>query len=175
MNGWIWRSFLFGWLGVGGLGCAPRVADHDRLLDELAKSRQQALTSELRLVALDRRLSELERDRAQAAAAADSVAQAQILARLDLLVAQNERLLQLSTVAPQLDPEPAQVLEEAVVLPAVACGDELDPQEQLRRSVERLRQDPSRWRGGLSPAQNQAVNVLLRRRRTLDLHNPWDS
>lgn len=175
MNGWIWRSVVFGCLGVGGLGCAPRVADHDRLLDELAKSRQQALASELRLVALDRRLEELERDQAQAVAAAESVAQAQILSRLDLLAAQNERLLALGAGARQLELAPAPVLDEAVLSPALACGDELDPEEQLRRSVERLRQDPFRWRGGLSPVQNEAVNVLLRRRRPLDQHNPWDS
>ena len=59
---------------------------------------------------------------------------------------------------------------------ATACksppGD-VDPKAQLRYWAERLRDGDSGFRDRLTIAQNAALNVLLRRERELDPHNPW--
>jgi hypothetical protein len=169
------RIWLY-WLGVGAacsLGCAARAADDSRLIDELARSRQQALLGELRLAELERRLGELQREAPRQSAEAE--AQRQILYRLDLLVAQNQHLLEQQIPAPEPPPAGAQASFGESPSSDAVCGEDVDPEEQLRRTVERLRQGPHGFRGGLTPEQNHAVNVLLRGRRTLDPSNPWSS
>jgi TolA-binding protein len=157
-------------VAASSVGCATYAAENRRLLDDLSRSRDAAVENQVRLVEVEQRLRQIELE-AQLAAERSRANELGVVAeKLDLLIAQNQQIL-LQASAP-LPPEVAAIESAAV---ADACTDASDPKERLRYWAERLRNDPSVWRGGLSPAQNQALNILLRRERLLDPLNPWQN
>jgi hypothetical protein len=125
-----------------------------------------------RIAQLEQRLLEAERR----GAARSGPVQAQGPGELQALIARNEELLArnraLSTENQAL--AQGQAFERAPS--ASRCEpapDGSDPKAQLRYWAERLRDGDNGFRGGLSPEQNAALNVLLRRERSLDPRNPW--
>jgi hypothetical protein len=124
---------------------------------------------------LEARLAELERAQARRDRTEMANEQHEVIARLDRLIALNEQVL-----------EREQSLSRALV-PGVSKGsaEEREPitrtslmsglsfKEKLKALMLELRDDPSPWRGGLSPEQNQALRLLLRPERPLDSTNRW--
>jgi TolA-binding protein len=164
-----------GLLAAGVFGCAAHTGTETRyLVEEVGQYRQGVAERERHISELEGRLQvleqrDLQRDQRASAAAAQ---QALIVQRLDQLIAQNRDLLR---AAAQQSPSQASgsLASSASAAPVPLCS-ELPPEEELRRSLERLRADSTHFRGGLSPAENQAINGLLRRKRALDPANPWD-
>jgi hypothetical protein len=156
------------------VGCATYAAENRRLLDDLSRSRDAAAGNQVRLVEVEQRLRQIELEGQRAAERTRASELAAVAEKLEVLIAQNQRLL-LQVSAPPTPVEPALPEVPAIESVAVAdaCVEESDPKERLRYWAERLRNDASLWRGGLTPAQNQALNILLRRERSLDPLNPW--
>jgi hypothetical protein len=125
-----------------------------------------------RIAQLEERLREVEAERrgaAQAGQAQTSAELAAATARNEELVARNRALATENQALVQ-----GQAFERAPL--ASRCEpvpDGSDPKAQLRYWAERLRDGENGFRGGLSPEQNAALNVLLRRERALDPKNPW--
>jgi hypothetical protein len=154
------------------LGCATYAAENRRLLQGLEESRQADIHQRRHLAALEQRLAELEQDALEERRS--SLQQSLVLEKLDLIISQNQqRLLRAAEAADTKPPGSALVPAEGTFAGSAASTSELDPREQLRFWAERLRADSQHFRGGLSPAQHQALNVLLRRERLLDPRNPW--
>jgi hypothetical protein len=161
---------MVGLCAVGFVGCATYSAENQRLLVSLEQSRQAALEQQLRLVQLEQRLAQLEgAPRARRFQSELTPA----LEKLDELILQNQQLLM--QMAGRGASE-ASALEgsadDGFALP-VSCADGSDARDQLRYWAARLRADHKLFRGGLSPEQNHALNLLLRRERLLDPQNPW--
>jgi hypothetical protein len=129
---------------------------------------------------LEQRLKELEAERRDGARVAATpgqvpsepsvIAQNQVLAQNQELIARNRALAAENRALTQ-----SHLFEPPVAAPA-ACEpapDGADPKAQLRYWAERLREGENGFRGGLTPEQNAALNVLLRHERSLDPHNPW--
>jgi hypothetical protein len=166
-------------LGVVGLcaasavGCATYSAENQRLLVSLEQSRQAALEQQLRLVELERRFARLEGAPLGQSARRSSSELTPAIEKLDELLLQNQQLLMQmagrgSLEGPAIDGSAG----DGFTLP-VSCADGSDPRDQLRYWAARVRADHTVFRGGLSPEQNHALNLLLRRERLLDPHNPW--
>lgn len=173
------RSWVGGSMGLllgGVFGCAAHTGTETRyLVEEVGQYRQGVAERERHISELESRLQLLEqrdtqRDRR---ASAEAAQQALIVQRLDQLIAQNRDLLRAAAAQQSTSPASTPLASSASVAPAPLCG-ELPAEEELRRSLERLRADSTHFRGGLSPAENQAINGLLRRKRALDPANPWD-
>jgi hypothetical protein len=131
-----------------------------------------------RIAQLEQRLRELEAERRGAAQAGPSPVPVPVTvsAELEAVMARNEELVARNrTLATENQAlVQGQVFERAPV--ASRCEpapDGSDPKAQLRYWAERLRDGDNGFRGGLSPEQNAALNVLLRRERALDPRNPW--
>jgi hypothetical protein len=153
-------------LATTSFGCAMSASENRRLAEDLQRAQLRTLEGQVRLAELERRLVQMEQ--AARADAAKASERGGLGDKLDLLIAQNQLLL-------AQRPELASVQSQRVASsPDAACdadGD-ADPREQLRFWAERVREDTTRWRGGLSTAQSEALNVLLRPR-SLDPSNPW--
>lgn len=149
------------------VSCATYAPENRRLLVELTHARAAAVEQQTRLASLEQRLRKVEQQRELAVERARAQELRPLLERLDLLISQNRELV-LHTTAPGLPPA---IESEPEADPD--CEQSSDPKRQLRHWAARLRADPSRWRGGLSTAENQALNLLLRRERSLDPSNPW--
>jgi hypothetical protein len=95
---------------------------------------------------------------------------------LDAMLARNEELMARNRA---LAAENQALAHSHLFEPSVANGacepppDDADPKAQLRYWAERLRDSDGAFRARLTPEQNAAVNVLVRRERELDPHNPW--
>lgn len=166
------RLAVVGFAGIAVLGCASQAAENRRLLDELSQARAAAVDNRAHLAELEQRLLGIEQQRELEAERARARELVPLMEKLDLLISQNTELL-MQNAAP-LAPAPTEESEgQGSVAAEQTCELSSDPKQQLRYWAEQLRGDPSRWRGGLSPAENQAVNVLLRRERLLDPRNPW--
>jgi hypothetical protein len=159
--------FKFSSLGALGLlacsafGCASQVDANQRLLGEQARAERSALEQQLRIAELELRLQQLESESSPPAGSAELGA---ILERLDTVIAQNQALLRAQGAPPGA----------AAVLPTSdAPSDDADAKAMLRYWAERLRAGSNRFRSGLTPDQNAALNTLLRRERPLDPRNPW--
>lgn len=169
------RLAIVGLAGFGFMGCASQSVENRRLLDELSQARATAAEHRAHLAELEQRLLGIEQRRELEAERARARELMPLVDKLDLVISQNRELLLQNAASLPLPPAP---IEEEIDAHGSAaeeqtCALSSDPKEQLRFWAERLRGDPSRWRGGLSPAENQAVNVLLRRERLLDPRNPW--
>lgn len=174
MKPFVWILGTVGLAGFALLGCASQSAENRRLLDELSQARVAAVENRAHLAEIEQRLRGIEQQREREAERARARELLPLVERLDLLISQNRELLLQNAESSPAPPPPA---EEASGIgsagEAQSCELSSDPKEQLRFWAERLRGDPSRWRGGLSPAENQALNVILRRERLLDPRNPW--
>lgn len=168
------RLVIIGLSGCSFVGCASHAAENRRLLDELSQARAAAVDNRTHLAELEQRLFGIEQQRELEAERARARELMPLLDKLDVLISQNRELLLQNAASLLPAPLPAEVIEgEVSAAETQTCDLSSDPKEQLRYWAEQLRGDPSRWRGGLSPAENQAVNVLLRRERLLDPRNPW--
>jgi chromosome segregation ATPase len=167
-----WAGGSMGLLVAGVFGCAAHTGTESRyLVEEVGQYRQGVAERERHLSELEARLQVLEQRDQRASAEANQ--QALIVQRLDQLIAQNRDLLRVAAAQQSSSQASTPLASTASVAPAPLCS-ELPPEEELRRSLERLRADSTHFRGGLSPAENQAINGLLRRKRALDPANPWD-
>lgn len=158
-------------LALASLGCVNSASENRRLAEELQRTHVRALESQLRVADLERRLGEIEQARAVREEPAMARELTKLENKLDLLISQNQLLL-----STRQDP-PAEPLHDSEPGEGIAGDDDpaADPRERLRFWAQRVRADSTRWRGGLSPAQNEALNVILRRERSLDPANPWRS
>jgi hypothetical protein len=147
------------------VGCATHAADNQRLLRRIDQSRRAALENRQQIAQLQARLAEVEQRQPPPPEAPGSADLKPLLARLDLMIAQNQSLLQNANAASAESPD----------LAKPPCGPDADAKQQLRYWAERLRANPPRSHGGLSLEESRALNVLLREERDLDLMNPWQS
>jgi hypothetical protein len=168
------RLAVVGFFASSLLGCASHAAENRRLLDQLSQARAAAADNRAHLAELEQRLVGIERQSELEAERARARELVPLVEKLDLLISQNRELLLQNAASLPPSALSAEVTDpEASVPEGQTCELNSDPKEQLRYWAEQLRGDPSRWRGGLSPAENQALNVLLRRERLLDPRNPW--
>ena len=110
-------------------------------------------------------MSQLEQ-RAAAAQSAQSTQSAQDRAlsrRLDRLIELNELLLAERGAAPVATPTPTAARAEPT----------LTQEQELRALVERMRGRAGSPHGGLTREQEDALRVLTRPERKLDMDNPW--
>jgi hypothetical protein len=174
MQSLVSRLAVVGFAGFAFLGCASQAAENRRLLDELSQARAAAVDNRAHLAELEQRLLGIEQQRELEAERARARELIPLVEKLDLLISQNRELLMQNAASLPAEPAPTEESDgEESAAAEQTCELSSDPKQQLRYWAERLRGDPSRWRGGLSAAENQAVNVLLRRERLLDPRNPW--
>jgi len=172
-------------------GCAAQHDDSLRLSEELGRARADAAWQQARAAELESRMSKLEQRTATALSAQRPEDHA-LLARLDRVLALNERLLAerapgslpAASGAPSTTPAPAALsptantLEPTALPPSASTslpGDaSMSYQEQvLRTLLERLRTHRASPHGGLTREQENALRVLTRPERPLDTENPW--
>jgi hypothetical protein len=116
---------------------------------------------------LERRVKELEAERRSAQHSEKSLEMKAALARNEELAAKNRALsLENQELAQSRAFEQHRSAGAACELP-----DDADPRAQLRYWAKQMRDGEGALR--LSPEQNAALNVLLRRERHLDPNNPW--
>jgi hypothetical protein len=164
---------MVGLCAAGVVGCATYSAENQRLIVSLEQSRQAALEQQLRLVQLEQRFAQLERAPLGHSARRSSSELTPALEKLDELILQNQQLLlQMAGRGTNEAPALEASADDGFTLP-VSCADGSDARDQLRYWAARLRADHTVFRGGLSPEQNHALNLLLRRERLLDPQNPW--
>jgi hypothetical protein len=164
---------VVGLCAVGAISCATYSAENQRLLVSLEQSRQAALEQQLRLVQLEQRFAQLEGAPLGQSARRLSGELTPALEKLDELILQNQQLLmQMAARGSSQGPALEGSADDGFTLP-VSCADGSDPRDQLRYWAARVRADHTSFRGGLSPEQNYALNLLLRRERLLDPQNPW--
>jgi hypothetical protein len=148
---------------ASAFGCATHSAENRRLVDELGRAERSASDNQRRIAELEWRLRELEAQQdAEPRRGARHLGA--VLERLDALLEQNQELMRAAA---------ASRAEDAASCAAELPSDAADPKEHLRFWAERLRSSSNGFRGGLTPEQNSALNVLLRRERLLDPLNPW--
>jgi len=168
MRGWIQQTQSV--LGaatccIGLAGCAAQQGDSLRLSEELGRARADAAWQQARAAGFESRMSQLEQ-RAAAAQSAQSMQSAQDRAlsrRLDRLLELNERLLAERGAAPVATPTPTAARAEPT----------LTQEQELRALVERMRGRAGSPHGGLTREQEDALRVLTRPERKLDMDNPW--
>jgi hypothetical protein len=146
------------------LGCAMHTAENRRLVDELGRAERSASDNRRHIAELEWRLRELEAQRDAESRRGASRQLAAVVDRLDALLEQNQRLVHASGTAG---------VEASSTCSSEGSADGADPKAHLRYWAERLRNGSNGFRGGLSPEQNAALHVLLRRERLLDPQNPW--
>jgi hypothetical protein len=147
-------------LTSSAFGCATHAADNRRLVDELGRAERSASDHQRRIAELEWRLRELEGQR-------DAESRRQlgaVLDRLDALLEQNRQLVEASVAATD---------DGSRSCTADGPSDGADAKVHLRFWAERLRSSSHGFRGGLTPEQNSALNLLLKRERLLDPRNPW--
>jgi hypothetical protein len=162
-------------LGFGisaGPGLVARAAEPDRWLSAIAADASEPVAGDAaaqhRIAELERRIKELEAERGgvpKSHARSEELSAAQT--RNDELTARNRALSlenrQLQSHA--FDPS---------VPAAMSCEprSDADPKAQLRYWAKQIR-DRETGVGKLTPEWKSALNLLLRRERQLDPHNPW--
>lgn len=160
-----------GFVVSAGPGLVARAAEPDPWFGPIAPDAPptpaQDGAAERRVAELERRVKELEAERGAAQRREQSRELAAAMARNEELVARNQSLHLENRELAQ-----GRAFERST--PAAACQppDDADPRAQLRYWGKQVRDGESTW-GRLSPEWNAALNVLLRRERELDPHNPW--
>jgi hypothetical protein len=148
-------------------GCMAHGANETSLLLEVERARSETLEQRARIAELELRLA-----RAEAEQRSQTARQEQRLnAKLDQLIALQQQFVQRAGAASTAQGVEAGHDDERC--PPTANADLADSfDEQLELWRERLRNDPPPWQGGLSREKREALRVLLKRDRTLDLVNP---
>jgi hypothetical protein len=184
------QSFRSGLLVIGcvfvgfvvsaGPGLVARAAEPERWLpNALAPGGGTSVPvgeePQRRIAQLEQRLKELGGEPHGAAPGRPTPGRAS--GELDTLIARNQELVERNLA---LSAENQALAQSHLFEPPVAATpvcepppDAADPRAQLRYWAERLRDGESSFRSGLTPDQSAALNVLLRRERTLDPRNPW--
>jgi hypothetical protein len=154
-----------GFIVSAGPGLLARAAEPDRWVGAIATNASTSVERGQRRVAeLEQRVKELEAERASAQRGSESPAVAAAMARNEELEARNHALQEL--VQSRAFEQPARAT--AVCQPP----NDADPRAQLRYWGKQLRDGETAY-GRLSPEWHAALNVLVRRERELDPHNPW--
>jgi hypothetical protein len=171
MRHWLCKSLWL--LAAGGLelsvsACVGQPDQGGRLSEELSRARANAAWQGARVAELESRLSQLERR------LGSPPAEPRLLQnRLDRLIAQNERLLtERPAACPAASASPS-TPNTWSASPSPTANTPSTLEEQLRPLVERLRGPHDRFKGPLTHEQNEALRILLKPERRLDLKNPW--
>jgi hypothetical protein len=151
-------------LTSSAFACATHAADNRRLVDELGRAERSASDHQRRIAELEWRLRELEGQRDAESRRGAARQLGAVLDRLDALLEQNRQLMEASVAATD---------EGSKSCTADGPSDGADAKVHLRFWAERLRSSSNGFRGGLTPEQNSALNLLLKRERLLDPRNPW--
>ena len=174
----MWRGWtLLFVLGTGGLtGCGAAASEAHPATTELEtrSARAEATRERARFVALEARLREMERraaERPPCESAHDAATGDVAPARPpEALRSEGDFLAEARVARPDSAPPAAKVARAAPQL-----GTSGSERERLEQRLELLRPYAVDPQSGLSPARREALRVLLRRDRQLDLMNPWDS
>jgi len=143
---------------------------------DAAAARAEATREHARIIQLEERLIEMDQRLARQARACKAardpasveVASARPQPKADPHRSQGDFLTEAHAVAPP--PVPAAPVALASSQPATAAS-ERERLEQLLQGLREYGFDPQ---SGLSIERREALRVLLRRERQLDLMNPWD-
>jgi hypothetical protein len=160
-----------GFIISAGPGLVARAAEPNRwvasLVDDANAEADSAGDegSQHRIAQLEQRIKELEAERSGRRAEKSSELSA-AKARNDELAARNREL---SLENQELV---SHGFDHPVAAASCAAPSDADPKAQLRYWAKQLRDDESSA-GRLSSDWKNAVNLLLRRPRQLDPHNPW--
>jgi hypothetical protein len=173
-----------GFVASAGPGLVARAAEperwDDRALapadDGTPRSDESEGEARHRIAQLERQLKDLAAEPRGATRAGSTPPQASgelgtVLARNQELMARNRALAAENQALAQSHLFEPPVADSACEPPPA----DADPKAQLRYWAERLRDGDGAFRARLTPEQNAAVNVLVRRERALDPHNPWQS
>lgn len=160
-----------GFVISAGPGVVARAAEPERWIRAFAAQPNATATSEdaaqRRIAELTQRVKELEAQRPATQTAGKSSELAAVTARNRELVARN---LALSVEHQEL--LHSRALESShSASAAFPPPDVADAKEQLRYWARQIQDRKTSFT--LSPAWNGALNVILRRERELDPHNPW--
>lgn len=174
-------TLLFVLLGSGLPGCGAGASRVDLAAAEQQAwaARAQAMREHARLIELETRLFEMERRSTRqpptCEAAPDSQASDVAAARerppAEPLRSEGDFLAQARVPAPAAAPPLAALAREARPRPAKPASE----RERLEQRLDGLREYAFDPQSGLSPERREALRVLLRRDRQLDLMNPWDN
>jgi hypothetical protein len=162
------RSLLLvGCVSVGfvisaGPGLVARAAEPDRWMNAIAQTASPTATSD----AAQRRIAELEQRVKELEAAQATGTSPQLTAAMT----RNEELATRNRALSRAHQELENRAFEASAVDKPPSG--ADARAHLRYWAKQLRDGDSTFRK-MSPEWNAAVNVLLRRDRQLDPHNPW--
>jgi hypothetical protein len=159
-----------GFLASAGPGIVARAAEPVRWAEPLIVPGAE----QHRVAQLGPQPKALEAARSETSPAPLAAPLAEELAERDALVARNQELVAHNQALALQNQALAQ--SQAAAARGEACAPPpagVDPKEQLRYWGERLRSGDYGFRGGLSPEQMAALNVLMRRERPLDPRNPW--
>jgi hypothetical protein len=170
---------LVGFVTSAGAGLVASAAEPQRWGERAIASSDSTMVpvageAQQRIAQLEQRLKELEAERRAAISAGSTHGNA--ADELDAVIARNNELTARNRTLAAENQALAQSHLFEPHASATACksppGD-ADPKAQLRYWAERLREGDSGFRERLTIQQNAALNVLLRRERALDPHNPW--
>ncbi|HEV8548891.1 MAG TPA: hypothetical protein VGQ57_07685 [Polyangiaceae bacterium] len=163
--------------GLTGCGAAPTRADAGAAELQARSVQAEARREHARLVELEVRLLEMERRLAGPTPACEVTPDAQAAGvenprerpKTEPLRSQGDFLAEARVPTPGRGPQAAKVAVGATPLPATP-GSERQRLEQLLEGLREYASDPQ---SGLSLERREALRVLLRRERQLDLMNPW--
>lgn len=171
------KSFVVvGCVAVGfavsaGPGLVASAAEPDRWVSTIAtdarKSTADEGSAQRRVAELEQRVKELEAERSGGVKSGESSRE------LATAIARSEALEQRNRALFVENQELAQSRAAERRLATCQAPDGEDPKVQLRYWATRMRDSDSGFRGRVSSEWNGALNVLLRRERSLDPHNPW--
>jgi hypothetical protein len=151
-------------------GAQPKASD-------LAAERARAARAERQVTALEARLARLETQAAQKPQPLQT--DPKTSDKLDRLIAAQERMvqnlerLQAPAVIPVPVPAPAPHGSPAAA-PGSGRTSNAALSDYIQDLIERSESDAPPWRGGLSREKREALRVLLKPERTLDLGNPME-
>jgi hypothetical protein len=151
-----------------GHGAQPKASD-------LAAERARAARAEQQVTALEARLARLETQATQKPQNLQT--DPKTSDKLDRLIAAQERMVQnLERLqAPALIPVPVPAPHGSpAAAPGSARTSNAALSDYIQDLIERSESDAPPWRGGLSREKREALRVLLKPERTLDLGNPME-
>jgi len=160
--------------GLPGCGAGASRGDVAAAELQAQSERAEAMREHARLIELEARLSEMERRLASRARACDAtdvprafgVQSSHDRPKVEPLRSEGDFLTEARVVAPPAGPPDARVATSQPPTPA-------SERARLEQLVENLREYAFDPQSGLSLERRQALRVLLRRERQLDLMNPW--
>lgn len=175
------RALPFVLLAGSLAGCGAGTSRGDTAAAELQArtAKAEATREHARLVEMEARVVELERRLARQARACETrhdvppadVESARPRPKTQPLRSQGDFLAEARVAAPT-DGPPALAIPLDATAQANAAGTGRD---RLQQKIEGLREYASDGQNGLSIERREALRVLLRRERQLDLVNPWST